>query len=154
MPYICLDVYIVFFLVLYILHFTIYNFVVHMTINISHLNLSFKLKAQSWSGPTPVYIQVRFDGLCTLLNAIIAHLGRDKTFVRLIFIDFSSAFNCIQPHVLEERLKNVHNIDPGMVLMLLSPPQGGVFTSLICLYTNMCQRTKDVLLSHLLMIQS
>lgn len=35
------------------------------------------------------------------------------------FIDFSSAFNCIQPHILAERLKSVHNIDYELICWLM-----------------------------------
>lgn len=43
----------------------------------------------------------------TLLKIILAPL---------IFIEFSSAFNCIQAHFLAERLKSIHNNDHGLVV--------------------------------------
>ncbi len=55
------------------------------------------------------------DALATLLNLVLTHLEGAKTFARLLFIDFSSAFNCIQPHILAERLRDLHSIDPGLI---------------------------------------
>lgn len=52
------------------------------------------------------------DAIITLLNMIVSHLEGAKSFVRLLFIDFTSAFNCIQPHILAERLMN-YDIDRG-----------------------------------------
>jgi len=40
----------------------------------------------------------------TLLNLLFKHLKGNKTHVRLTFIDFSSAFDSIQPHILAMRL--------------------------------------------------
>ena len=37
------------------------------------------------------------DAIITLLNMIMSHLEGTKSFVRLLFIDFTSAFNCISP---------------------------------------------------------
>ncbi|KAI5086940.1 gastrula zinc finger protein XlCGF28.1-like, partial [Silurus meridionalis] len=103
------------------------------------------------------------DVICALLNMILAHLEGAKTFVCLVFIDFSSAFNCIQPHILAERLKSVHNIDYGLISWLMDfltnrsqrvkvnsvlsdvlfsstgSPQGCVLSPLLfVLYTNEC----------------
>ena len=49
---------------------------------------------------------------------IMSHLEGVKHFVRLLFIDFTSAFNCIQPHILAERLLD-YNIDIGLIRWLL-----------------------------------
>ncbi len=40
------------------------------------------------------------DATITLLNLLYKHLERSNTHARLLFIDFSSAFNTIQPHIL------------------------------------------------------
>ncbi len=81
---------------------------------------------------------------------ILAHL-------RLVFIDFSSAFNCIQHHILAERLNRVDNLDSWLICWLMGfltevstcefesnrvlsgSPQGCSFTSFICAYTNECK---------------
>ena len=36
--------------------------------------------------------------------SIYAHLDKPGTYIRLMFFDFSSAFNTIQPHLLAEKL--------------------------------------------------
>lgn len=44
------------------------------------------------------------DALGTLLHSLQGHLDGAETFARLLFIDFSSPFNCRQPHNLAERV--------------------------------------------------
>lgn len=58
------------------------------------------------------------DAISTLLNISLSHLEGAKTMVQLLFIDFSSDFNCIQLHILAQRLK-IHNINPGLICWLL-----------------------------------
>ena len=59
------------------------------------------------------------DAVGTLLNLVLTHLEGAKTFARLLFIDFSSAFNCIQPHILAGRLRDSHSIDPSLIAWLV-----------------------------------
>ena len=40
------------------------------------------------------------DAILTLLHGIYSHLDRSTAYVRTLFVDFSSAFNLIQPHIL------------------------------------------------------
>ena len=58
------------------------------------------------------------DAISTLLNMVLTHVEEAKSLARLLFIDFSSAFNCIQPHILAQRLTN-HNIDHGLLCWLM-----------------------------------
>lgn len=58
------------------------------------------------------------DAVATLLHSVQSHLHGAKNFARLVFIDFSSAFNCIQPRVLAERLTSI-NIDQGLICWLI-----------------------------------
>lgn len=44
------------------------------------------------------------DAKITLLNLLYKHLEGSNTHARLLFINFSSAFNTIQPHILAMRL--------------------------------------------------
>ncbi len=44
------------------------------------------------------------DAKGTLLKMILTHLETVTSVVLLVHIDFSSALNCIQPHILAERL--------------------------------------------------
>ena len=43
------------------------------------------------------------DASLTLLNLITQHLEKAKSYVRILFVDFSSAFNTIEQYVLLER---------------------------------------------------
>ena len=44
------------------------------------------------------------DAVATLLHHLCKHLDKLGTYVRVLFIDFSSAFNTIQPHLMMEKL--------------------------------------------------
>ena len=44
------------------------------------------------------------DAFQTLLHWLYQHLDRPRTYARILLIDFSSAFNTIQPHMLIEKL--------------------------------------------------
>ena len=59
------------------------------------------------------------DATATLLNLVHKHLEGVKTHARLLFVDFSSAFNTIQPHVLVEKLINSFSLDPCLVGWIL-----------------------------------
>ena len=103
------------------------------------------------------------DATCTLMDFILLHLDDARAFVRLVFIDFSSAFNCIQPHILAGRLAT-HNIGSGLIAWIMDflthrsqrvrvngtlsaplisstgSPQGCVLSPLLfVLYTNECR---------------
>lgn len=53
-----------------------------------------------------------------LLYLVLRHLERYKKDARLLFIDFCSAFNCIQPHVLAHRTSTNFNMDFGTACWL------------------------------------
>ena len=59
------------------------------------------------------------DATVTLLNLLFKHLEGSKNHARLLFIDFSSAFNTIQPHVLVEKLINNFGLDLCLVGWIL-----------------------------------
>ena len=44
------------------------------------------------------------DATLTLLHNAYTHLEKPGSFVRILFIDFSSAFNTIQPHLMASKL--------------------------------------------------
>ena len=48
------------------------------------------------------------DDSLTLLNLIKQHLEKAKSYVRILFVDFSSAFNQTEPYVLLKRLIDLH----------------------------------------------
>ncbi|KAK0135828.1 putative RNA-directed DNA polymerase from transposon X-element [Merluccius polli] len=102
------------------------------------------------------------DAIVTLLHLVYTHLEAPKTHVKIIFFDFSSAFNTINPNILAQRLVNF-GLDGGLILWLLDflsqrvqqvkvgsslsdkiitntgSPQGCVLSPLLfILYTNNC----------------
>ena len=58
------------------------------------------------------------DATLTLLHNAYNHLGKPGSFVRILFIDFSSAFNTIQSHlVASKRLKL--DVKPRLILWIV-----------------------------------
>ena len=47
------------------------------------------------------------DACIILINNILKHLEEKRTYARLLFIDFSSAFNTIQPHIMVRKLLDI-----------------------------------------------
>ena len=63
------------------------------------------------------------DATVTLFNSILSHLEGPGSHARLLFVDFSSAFNTIQPHILTNRLLeqfDVSKILAGWILNFLT----------------------------------
>jgi hypothetical protein len=58
------------------------------------------------------------DAINVLMNSVTKHLDGDKTYARCLFIDYSSAFNTIQPHILLNRL-NEYGVPPNLQLWIL-----------------------------------
>ena len=54
------------------------------------------------------------DAVLTLLHELYSHLDISNTYARTLFIDFSSAFNTIQPHVMIEKLMNL-NVNSNII---------------------------------------
>ena len=44
------------------------------------------------------------DAVLTLLHKAFLHLDKPGSFIRVLFVNFSSAFSTIQPHLLAEEL--------------------------------------------------
>ena len=55
------------------------------------------------------------DAVLVLLHHLHQHLNRPNTYVRVLFVDFSSAFNTIQPHLMIQKLRHM-NVSPELVL--------------------------------------
>ena len=55
------------------------------------------------------------DATATLLDSCCRHLDKPRTFVRILMMDFSSAFNTIQPHLLLKRLIDL-DVSPSLIL--------------------------------------
>ena len=60
--------------------------------------------------------------MLTFTNNILKYLEKSRNYARVLFIDFSSAFNTIQPHVMVQKLKdlNVRNDIIAWVLEFLT----------------------------------
>lgn len=54
------------------------------------------------------------DAISTLMHLVLKHLERPAAYARILFIDFSSAFNSIQPHKLLEKLVELR-VNPFIV---------------------------------------
>jgi hypothetical protein len=103
------------------------------------------------------------DAILTLLHLAYTHLEAPKTHIKIIFFDFSSAFNTIHPNTLAQRLQDDFELDGSLILWLLDflsqrvqqvkvgsslsdqimtnigSPQGCVLSPLLfILYTNNC----------------
>lgn len=101
----------------------------------------------------------------TLINLLFRHLDGNGTHARLLFIDFSLAFNIFQPHILTRRLLQQFELSSSLMGWILDfltnrtqrvrvngilsdrksssigSPQGCVLS--LILYTNMCQSSYD-----------
>ena len=54
------------------------------------------------------------DAILTLIHPIYEHLENRNTQVRILFIDFSSAFTTIQPHILLNNLLEI-NVNSNLI---------------------------------------
>ena len=54
------------------------------------------------------------DAVLYMLHRVHSHLDKPGGYVRIMFFDFSSAFNTIQPLILKEKL-DVMGVDPSFV---------------------------------------
>ncbi len=57
------------------------------------------------------------DAVLTLLNTVTKHLTNPKGYARILFVDFSSAFNSMKTHLLLKRQVDL-NINQGLVLWI------------------------------------
>ena len=48
------------------------------------------------------------DAILTLLNSLYKHLDNTNVYARSLFIDFSSAFYTIEPHLMVDKLLKLH----------------------------------------------
>lgn len=59
------------------------------------------------------------DAVLTLLHGTLSHLEQPKSHVNLVFVDFSSAFNTVQPHLMGRKVLQL-NANPHLILWVLS----------------------------------
>lgn len=58
------------------------------------------------------------DAILTLLHCVTEHTDRPRCSARVLFVDFSSAFNTVQPHILTQKLISM-NINSNVILWLM-----------------------------------
>jgi hypothetical protein len=58
------------------------------------------------------------DAVLYVLNKIYSHLDKLGTYIRLMFFDFSSAFNTIQPHLMADKLFKM-NVPASTILWVM-----------------------------------
>ena len=107
------------------------------------------------------------DAVNVLLHTVLSHLDSGKNYTRLLFVDFSSAFNTMQPHILLKRLYDMNvnskliqwiysyltsrpqyvklkNVKSDVLVTNTGAPQGCVLSPLLfTLYTNNCESLSE-----------
>ena len=107
------------------------------------------------------------DAVVTLIHNVSQHLDKANSQVRVLYVDFSSAFNTIQPHILMSKLlqlkvnsrlvvwlhsylldrpqfTKVNNIKSDVIYTNTGVPQGCVLAPILfILYTNDCVSSFD-----------
>lgn len=59
------------------------------------------------------------DAVLTLLHGVYEHLEKAGSFAKILFVDFSSAFNTIQPHVMIKKLLDLE-VNPKLIIWINS----------------------------------
>ena len=108
------------------------------------------------------------DAKLFMLDKVYKHLEKSGSHARILFADFSSAFNKMQPHILIERVSSYFNFPDQLSLLCLNflidrtqrvlvngtmsgplisntgSPQGCVFSSVFfILYTDSCRSNRE-----------
>ena len=60
------------------------------------------------------------DAKLFIMDTVYKHLEIPRSHARLLFADFSSAFNKMQPHILIERLSSYFNLPDQLLLLILN----------------------------------
>ena len=58
------------------------------------------------------------DAIVVFLDNIYRHIDIPRNYCRILFVDFSSAFNTIQPHILYSKLVNM-NVNKRIIAWIL-----------------------------------
>ena len=85
-------------------------------------------------------VQSTEDAIATALHATMSHLEQRGSYVRMLLLDFSSAFNTIVPNSLVEKLQPPES-QSRTPSLLSSKPQHRLIPLLYTLYTHDCTPT-------------
>lgn len=108
------------------------------------------------------------DAKLFILDTVYKHLEKSRSYARLLFADFSSAFNKMQPYILIERLASYFNLPDQLLMLILNfltervqqvfvngqmsntsvsntgSPQGCVLSPLLfIMYTDSCRTSQE-----------
>lgn len=61
------------------------------------------------------------DAVNSITHLILKHLEDSKAYARLLFVDFSSAFNTVQPHLLIQKMSQL-NVNPFLIKWYCTTP--------------------------------
>ena len=59
------------------------------------------------------------DAVPTLINYVLSHLDEARTHARVFYMDVSSAFNALQPHLLFKKLISEFKLETELALWVL-----------------------------------
>ncbi|KAF7658913.1 hypothetical protein LDENG_00005930 [Lucifuga dentata] len=60
------------------------------------------------------------DAILTLLHLLHTHLEQPKAHAKILFVDFSSVFNTMQPNILAGKLESEFSLDAGLTSWILN----------------------------------
>ena len=88
------------------------------------------------------------DATLTLTNKALNHLDKPGTFVRVLMMDFSSAFNTLQTHILIKRLLDL-DVSPGLILWIRSflsdrPQESALIVFCLMIFFKILERPRAV----------
>lgn len=81
------------------------------------------------------------DAILLFLNNVYTHLDFPRSYCRILFVDFSSAFNTIQPHILVNKLNNL-NMNNYLISWILE------FLTNRAQYVNYCKVKSDTIITN------
>ena len=59
------------------------------------------------------------DAVATLINYVLCYIEEAKTHARVLYLDMSSAFNMLQPHLLFKKYISEINLESELALWVL-----------------------------------
>lgn len=59
------------------------------------------------------------EAIATFLNLLLSHLEKPKAHGKILFADFSSAFNTIKPGIFVNILSSEFSLEPGLIAWIV-----------------------------------